>query len=69
MVRLGLRLAIGSGREAALRLLVTAAAIALGVALLLLALAAVSAYALLLSNAERLILSHREVLAEELCKV
>jgi hypothetical protein len=39
MIRLGLRLTFGSGREAALRVLVTAAAVALGVALLLAALA------------------------------
>jgi hypothetical protein len=39
MIRLGLRLTLGSGREAALRVLVTAAAVALGVGLLLLALA------------------------------
>jgi hypothetical protein len=39
MIRLGLRLTLGSGREAALRVLVTAAAVALGVALLLFALA------------------------------
>ena len=35
MIRLGLRLTLGSGREAALRVLVTAAAVALGVGLLL----------------------------------
>ena len=34
MIRLGLRLTFGSGREAALRVLVTAAAVALGVGLL-----------------------------------
>ena len=34
-----------------------------------LALAAVAGYALLLRNAEQLILSHRDLLAEELCKV
>ncbi len=39
MIRLGLRLTLGSGREAALRMLVTAAAVALGVGLLLAALA------------------------------
>jgi hypothetical protein len=39
MIRLGLRLTLGSGREAALRALVTAAAVALGVGLLLTALA------------------------------
>jgi hypothetical protein len=33
-----------------------------------LAVAAVFAYALMLRNAERLILTHRDVLAEELCK-
>ncbi len=42
MIRLGLRLTLGSGREAALRVLVTAAAVALGVALLLAALAGVN---------------------------
>ena len=35
MIRLGLRLTLGSGREAVLRVLVTAAAVALGVGLLL----------------------------------
>ena len=35
MIRLGLRLTLGSGREAALRVLVTASAVALGVGLLL----------------------------------
>jgi cell division protein FtsX len=35
MIRLGLRLTLGSGREAALRVLVTAAAVALGVGMLL----------------------------------
>ena len=40
MIRLGLRLTLGSGREAALRVLVTAAAVALGVGLLLVALPA-----------------------------
>ena len=39
VIRLGLRLTLGSGREAALRVLVTAAAVALGVGLLLAALA------------------------------
>jgi hypothetical protein len=39
MIRLGLRLTLGSGREAALRVLVTAAAVALGVGLLLACLA------------------------------
>jgi len=39
MIRLGLRLTFGSGREALLRVLVTAAAVALGVGLLLAALA------------------------------
>jgi hypothetical protein len=39
MIRLGLRLTLQSGREAALRVLVTAAAVALGVGLLLTALA------------------------------
>ncbi len=42
MMRLGLRLTLGSGREAALRVLVTAAAVALGVGLLLACLAAVN---------------------------
>lgn len=42
MIRLGLRLTLGSGREAALRVLVTAAAVALGVGLLLASLAAVN---------------------------
>ncbi len=42
VIRLGLRLTFGSGREAALRLLVTAAAVALGVGLLLAALAGVN---------------------------
>jgi hypothetical protein len=42
MIRLGLRLAIGSGREAALRVLLTAAAVALGVGLLLASLAGVN---------------------------
>lgn len=39
MIRLGLRLTLGSGREAAVRVLVTAAAVALGVGLLLASLA------------------------------
>ena len=39
MIRLGLRLTLGSGREAALRVLVTAAAVALGVGMLLACLA------------------------------
>jgi cell division protein FtsX len=39
MIRLGLRLTLGSGREALLRVLVTAGAVALGVGLLLFALA------------------------------
>jgi hypothetical protein len=39
VIRLGLRLTLGSGRESALRVLVTAVAVALGVALLLAALA------------------------------
>jgi hypothetical protein len=42
MIRLGLRLTLGSGREAALRVLVTAAAVALGVGLLLVTLAGVN---------------------------
>ncbi|MGA8368632.1 MAG: FtsX-like permease family protein [Acidimicrobiales bacterium] len=42
MIRLGLRLTLQSGREAALRLLVTAAAVALGVGLFLMALAGVN---------------------------
>ena len=42
MIRLGLRLTLGSGREAALRVLVTAAAVALGVGLMLFALAGVN---------------------------
>ena len=42
MIRLGLRLTLGSGREAALRVLVTAAAVALGVGLLLACLAGVN---------------------------
>ncbi|NUU20126.1 MAG: ABC transporter permease, partial [Streptomycetaceae bacterium] len=43
MIRLGLRLTLGGGREAAVRLVVTAAAVALGVALLFLALAGINA--------------------------
>lgn len=42
MIRLGLRLTLGSGREALLRVLVTAAAVALGVGLLLAAMAGVN---------------------------
>jgi hypothetical protein len=42
MIRLGLRLTLGSGRDAALRVLVTAAAVALGVGLLLASLAGVN---------------------------
>ncbi|MGH9098795.1 MAG: ABC transporter permease, partial [Acidimicrobiales bacterium] len=42
MIRLGLRLSLNGGREAALRVLVTAAAVALGVGLLLIALAGVN---------------------------
>ena len=42
MIRLGLRLTLGSGREAALRVLITAAAVALGVGLLLASLAGVN---------------------------
>ena len=42
MIRLGLRLTLGSGREAALRVLVTAVAVALGVGLLLASLAGVN---------------------------
>jgi len=42
VIRLGLRLTLGSGREAALRVFVTAAAVALGVGLLLAALAGVN---------------------------
>ena len=42
MIRLGLRLTLGSGREAVLRFLVTAATVALGVGLLLAALAGVN---------------------------
>ncbi len=42
MIRLGLRLTLGSGREALLRVLVTAAAVALGVGLLLAAMAGIN---------------------------
>ena len=42
MIRLGLRLTLASGREAALRVVVTAAAVALGVGLLLCSLAGVN---------------------------
>ena len=42
MIRLGLRLTLGSGREAALRVLVTAVAVALGVGMLLACLAGVN---------------------------
>ena len=42
MIRLGLRLTLGSGREAAWRVLVVAAAVALGVGLLLVALAGIN---------------------------
>jgi len=42
MIRLGLRLTLGSGRDALLRVAVTAAAVALGVGLLLTALAGVN---------------------------
>ncbi len=42
MIRLGLRLTMGSGREALLRVLVTGAAVALGVGLLLAALAGIN---------------------------
>jgi hypothetical protein len=42
MIRLGMRLTLGSGREAALRVLVTAAAVALGAGLLLASLAGVN---------------------------
>ncbi|MGB9111231.1 MAG: FtsX-like permease family protein [Acidimicrobiales bacterium] len=42
MIRLGLRLTLGSGREAALRVVITAAAVALGVGLLLSAIAGVN---------------------------
>jgi hypothetical protein len=43
MIRLGLRLALAGGREAAIRLVITAAAVALGVMLLLSALAGINA--------------------------
>ncbi|HEX4255989.1 MAG TPA: hypothetical protein VH089_12910, partial [Streptosporangiaceae bacterium] len=43
MIRLGLRLTLAGGREAAVRLVITAAAVALGVALLLSALAGINA--------------------------
>ena len=43
MIRLGLRLTLAGGREAAVRLVVTAAAVALGVMLLLAALAGINA--------------------------
>jgi hypothetical protein len=43
VIRLGLRLALAGGREAALRLIITAAAVALGVMLLLAALAGINA--------------------------
>ncbi len=43
MIRLGLRLTLGGGKEAAVRLIVTAAAVALGVDLLLSALAGINA--------------------------
>ncbi len=43
MIRLGLRLTVGGGREAAVRLLVTIAAVALGVGLLLVALSGMNA--------------------------
>jgi hypothetical protein len=43
MIRLGLRLTVGGGREAAVRLVITAAAVALGVGLLLAALAGINA--------------------------
>jgi len=42
VIRLGLRLTFGSGREALLRVLVTAAAVALGVGLLLAAMAGIN---------------------------
>ena len=42
MIRLGLRLTLGSGREAAWRVLVVAAAVAFGVGLLLVALAGIN---------------------------
>ncbi len=43
MIRLGIRLTLNGGREAAVRLIVTAAAVALGVGLLLIALAGMNA--------------------------
>ena len=43
MIRLGLRLTLAGGREAAIRLVITAAAVALGVMLLLSALAGINA--------------------------
>ncbi|HEY6280149.1 MAG TPA: FtsX-like permease family protein [Streptosporangiaceae bacterium] len=43
MIRLGLRLTLGGGREAAVRLAVTAAAVALGVGMLLITLAGINA--------------------------
>src|SRR5450755_4006986 len=43
MIGLGLRLTLGGGREAAVRLAVTAAAVALGVAMLLVTLAGINA--------------------------
>ncbi len=43
MIRLGLRLTLGGGREAAARLVVTAIAVALGVGMLLGALACLNA--------------------------
>ena len=43
MIRLGLRLTVSGGREAAIRLAVTAAAVGLGVGLLLLTLAGINA--------------------------
>ena len=43
MIRLGLRLSISGGREAAIRLVVTAAAVALGVGLLLITVAGINA--------------------------
>jgi len=43
MIRLGLRLTLGGGKEAAVRLAVTAAAVALGVGMLLITLAGINA--------------------------
>ena len=43
MIRLGLRLTLNGGREAAARLAVTAAAVALGVGLLLITIAGINA--------------------------